>query len=232
MAETDELVEKGFEAFNSEQYEDAVCLFEQALDLNPDNVAAYSGIACTMIQINKYDEALGALSYALTLDHKNIQLYSDRGFTYELMELYDLANEDYDQAIELDPNCFDAYFGKGRILAFQGCSGRAIFLYNTARKINPHDAQLYYLRAIAYHRLKKISKAAADMDQAIQLDPSHGEYYFYLGKIKLLELHDVSGALLDFKKAASLGREVPKEWIQKMEKATGQVWPAEENEKQ
>lgn len=80
---------------------------------------------------------------------------------------------------------------------------QALDHFTQALKLEPKNAELYYLRAITYTWLDDYDKALADFDRAIQLDPKMAEVFYERG-IAHLYLENYDLAEKDFDQAVGL----------------------------
>ncbi|HEV2946145.1 MAG TPA: tetratricopeptide repeat protein [Gemmataceae bacterium] len=96
-------IEKGTQALHAEDYDKAIDLFNQVLQVDPTNVYALVCRGIAHCQKKDPDRALADLSAALQLDPNDFFAYANRGNAYYQKGDFDKAVEDYNQAIAIDP---------------------------------------------------------------------------------------------------------------------------------
>ncbi len=104
-----DLLMKIYVAFTREQYDDALQLCNQAIELDPGNAEYYNSRGVTLHEMGRYSKALADKEKAIGLDPGNARYYNSRGVTLHAMGRYDEALADKDKAIELDPDNAEDY---------------------------------------------------------------------------------------------------------------------------
>ncbi|MFW5887046.1 MAG: tetratricopeptide repeat protein [Bacteroidota bacterium] len=111
----DDLIEKGVEKDAMEDFEEAVEIFTEAIELEPMNPVAYDKRAVTYLKLNKYSKALKDINTAIEKDPTYAVAYNHRGLTNFYMNKSILALQDFDTAIQLDPKFGRAYFNRALV---------------------------------------------------------------------------------------------------------------------
>ena len=123
-------------------------LYEQALDIDPDCAAAYSGIACTynieyLSDWSDDRDAAGERSFeysrkALTLDDRDSNAHMILGCAYrDIKSNLDLAEAHLDKAISANPNDYWNYCCKSNLLTIAGKHDESIECAHEAIRRNP-----------------------------------------------------------------------------------------------
>jgi tetratricopeptide (TPR) repeat protein len=158
--------------FDSKRYEEALAIYEQALRLDPNNAAAYSGKGDTLRQLNRETEALAAYGQALRLDPNDSTIYSSKGDIHRSLFQYEEALAAYGQALRLDLNNAAAYSGKGNIHRSLGQYEEALAAYGQALRLDPNDS-IYVSKGDMHNHLGQFEEALAAYEQALRLDPNN-----------------------------------------------------------
>lgn len=96
-AQTDyEAAKKAFEAKN---YQEALNLYESAINANSKYTEAYYGKGKTLLELQKYDDAVNAFTQVVTLDSKNADGYTGRAAAYGAEQKWDEALVDLNKAL-------------------------------------------------------------------------------------------------------------------------------------
>ena len=197
-------VEEALEFFDRGDYNGAINLCNEAINLNSDNANAYFGRGTAYAELNQYETAISDYNNAIQLNPNLYQAYYNRGNAYFDLNQYEHAISDYSNAIQLNPNDYQAYYNRGNAYYNQNQYERAIQDYSKAIELNPKHANAYFNRGVAYALQQQYERALADYDKAIQLNPNDAKAYQLRG-ICYQELGDEAKAQADFAKAKQLG---------------------------
>jgi tetratricopeptide (TPR) repeat protein len=149
------LLRRAFSASAGGRYPDALALFDEVLDAEPDNRTALLGRAVAFRRSGKAPEALAALDLVLGLEPANAAALLNRGRV--LQERGDLrgALETFDRLAAVAPNDWDVWMARGDVLARMGQDREALGAYSEALRRNPDDENLNAkIRALERIRLE------------------------------------------------------------------------------
>ena len=158
----------------AELYDDAICHYQKAIDLNPDK--EWTSIVC---------QALGAL-YA------------------EVNENHEAAIATYQAGLILDPKNYDLYLSLGDIYMAEFDLDKAIKYYCDAITIDPSQARGYSKAGIALWEKDYLEEALVAYHKAVELDDSNPHFHNNLGILYLDGLFDAEQALEYFETAIEL----------------------------
>ena len=172
-------VEEGTRLAYQDKLNDAIKLYTEAIELNPNNTAAYY--------------ARGGSYHALSIPNEN-----------DAKKFRTLAINDLNKAIEIKPDYSDAYGYRGLVYYFAKDYTKSINDFNRAIEIDPTNAQNYIYRSLYYQQvLKDTARALADLNKAIELKPNAHAYINRAGFYKSNSKQYVR-AIEDFNKAIEL----------------------------
>ncbi len=143
-------------------YENAIRMFQQAIDLDAKYALAYAGIADAYSYMFRYadgsrknaEKAKEASEKAIALDPDSSEAHASHGLALIHIEgEYAEAERELEKAIELNPNLFEAYYYFGLVHSSQGEFEKAADMYFKAMEINPADYQPQIFLAQAYASL-------------------------------------------------------------------------------
>ena len=154
----------------------ALQVFTRAIELDPDFVRAYAGIAdcCSFLYLyagshDEHREKANEMSRkALELDPDSAEAHASRGVACSLKKDYRTAEEEFETAIQLDPMLFEAYYFYARVCFVKGELQKAIQMYEKAVEVNPQDYQSPLLMAQIYSDLGEVEKAEASRLRGIE----------------------------------------------------------------
>jgi tetratricopeptide (TPR) repeat protein len=133
-----------------------------------------AGSGMALIQNGDYDKAIADLDATIRQNPNSAAAYFSRGLAYSGKDDFSHAIADLNRAIQLNPNNADAYLLRGSALAISGDGpDKVITELNEAVRLNPNSAEAYYLRGAAYSNKGDYSKAVADFEAALRINPRH-----------------------------------------------------------
>ena len=216
-------VEEANRALYEGNHDAAIKLYTEAIELKPDNAAAYNGRGTAYTAQAAHKQAAtanlsaGKKFYLLAVDdlNKAIRLkpdyseaYGNRGFVYHLLNDYSKAVKDFNRAIELDPTNAQNYIYRASYYSLVAKNNeRALADYNKAIELEPNSGHCYSVRGHFYKKSGNYARAIEDYTKAIQIEKqdamlamhcySRGECY------KETEMY--AKAIEDFTRAIELG---------------------------
>ncbi len=141
--------------------DEAVRMFERAIEIDPRFARAHAGIAdAAAYKYTFYDDAPANLEQAdvasrraLELDPELAEGHSARGHVLALQKRHDEAALEFETAIRLDPQLYEAYFFYARSEFLRGNIEKTARLYEKASAVQPEDFKAPILAASMYERL-------------------------------------------------------------------------------
>jgi Flp pilus assembly protein TadD len=140
--------EKHEEAYNLAKLgklDEAIILFEQAIQLSPNNADIYSDRG--VLYIHKKDKiaAISDFNEAVALQADYSFRYSARAYAHDFFGDTEAAVQDYEKAIELDPSDSVAYNNLGLVQEKLGYQAKAKSNFERADKLAKQEAKLHEL---------------------------------------------------------------------------------------
>lgn len=96
-------VDEGWKLWEQKDFNGAAKLFGEAIELNPNNSAAWRGRGTTYDKQHQYEQAIADFDKALELNPNQVSAYNHRGIAYQGLKQYEQAIKDFNKAIELYP---------------------------------------------------------------------------------------------------------------------------------
>lgn len=90
-------------------YAEAIVNYNKALELDPNDRAAYNNRGLVFERMNRVEEAYADFTKVIELDPTDRNGYHNRGVIYYKKGEYQKAISDYTRSIDLDPNFKEAY---------------------------------------------------------------------------------------------------------------------------
>ena len=136
-----------------------------------------------LYQEKKFEEAEKALREASNRDPDNPRAHYYLGLTLLELERLEEAESEMDRAAQSGLPADEAKVGLARVVMKAGNTERALALLNEAQKANSDNPEVYHYRGIAQASRQDFASAAADLEKALELDPSNAYSHYYAGMV-------------------------------------------------
>lgn len=102
MAADSETLQQAHEHRINGQYDEAIELYRQILDEDPEQAEALWGTGLSLMNTGEFDEALEMICQAAELEPENQLYLLDAGKHYTMLGMYDEAKPFFEKVIALD----------------------------------------------------------------------------------------------------------------------------------
>lgn len=189
---------------NLEDYAGADEDASRAIDLNPYLTDAWEVRGVARQNLGRDADAISDYDHALELLPRNRQLLFNKALAQHDTGNLEGADSTFASLLEYYPGFDDAYLGRARLSLERADTVAAIADLDKALSINKNSVNAYIMRAdIAINRDSDFASAAADMDEAIRLQPRIAGLYVNRAYLRY-RLDDFFGAMADFDYAIEL----------------------------
>ena len=179
------------------QIDEALKDYSRAIELSPNNAAAYNNRGVAYRKKGKLDLAVKDYNKAIKLNPDDANAYSNRGNVYREKGEFNRAIDDTNAAIKLNPNCTEAYNNRGAAYGAKGDFDHAIKDCSKAIGLNPNCTEAYSNRSNAYLKKGQVDRAIDDCNTALQIDPDYVEAYVNRG-IAYFQKGEIERAIEDY----------------------------------
>ncbi len=169
-----------------EDFDQAVKMYERAIDLDPKYALAYWGLgnayeARYYRERNPKDLKMMRESYlqAHSIDPDFAETHLGLGWVYFNMTDDANASESFRRALTLNPDKFIVNNDVGAFLRSVGLHDKAIKYYSRAAEINPKSASIHTMISSCRMYLGDFEKAVGEIKKALSLDPDSLEARYY-----------------------------------------------------
>jgi TolB-like protein/class 3 adenylate cyclase/Flp pilus assembly protein TadD len=155
------------------KYTEAISLFERALALDPQSVAAKSWLALTLANrvINQMTDrtagdiarAKGLIGEALAESPRSATVHFAKGEVLRAQKRYEEAIPEYETVLAFDRNSASALLALGHCKLMTGSIEELIPLVEQAIRLSPRDPQI----AVMYYRIGEVHLLQSRTDKAI-----------------------------------------------------------------
>jgi tetratricopeptide (TPR) repeat protein len=175
------MINKGAEAYNQEDYDNALTYFEKSSILKPSDTTGYYYAGIAAQQGEKYDEALENYYKLIDLDYHNEDIYSsviylERSHNNDNMKALEVIG----QAREQFPENETLMKEEINLLILTEQTDEAKTKLENAIKAEPDNANLYYNLAYISEQTDDDEAAVANYKKAIEADPNYFDATFNL----------------------------------------------------
>ena len=164
---------RGMDAFQSREEEEAIANYDMAIELNPNNSAYYEWRGYAKRALDRDDEAINDFNKMVEIDG-SVYAYEVRGKTLFGMKQYQKAIADFDKAIDLSSDYHFCYFRRAKAKFELGQYQETITDLDTTIQIDPNDVRTYLLRGNAKEKTGDLEGAKSDLEKALTLQNRTG----------------------------------------------------------
>lgn len=157
----EEYYRRGIESAKRGEAEKALENYSQAINLEPDDAAAYNSRGAVRFQLGNYQGAAQDYSEVIRLNNDDAEAYNSRCLAQLYLSKLEDALSDCSRAISIESSHANAYKNRCLVYLHLGAYQRGIEDCTRAIFINPKDAE-------AYNNLGLVRSAMGENDAAIQ----------------------------------------------------------------
>jgi len=169
-------MDQGLQFFSQGEYEQALTVFNAALELDDRQPALWANVGNTYSKLNQNEQALEAYQKAIDLAPEDPTLYQNMGGLYASMGDTEKARELYQEAVSLsaygDPK--DAavnYYNMGVTFINSGKAEEAIEALTKALEADPEYAEAHYQLGISMLGTGQMEESASHLKMYLELTP-------------------------------------------------------------
>ena len=170
-ADLESLTKEGRHLFRQGKHADAIRVFEQALQIAPDQFEIHEAIAAAHFVLKQYDQAIAHFTRVTQLKPMNAKAYINLGAVYNRMENFQQAADILKKAISRDGKAVEAYYNLG--IAYRGTKqpAMAVNAYKEAIKLNPRMLDAMQNLGNSYLEMNNPKAAIEHYKHALEIDP-------------------------------------------------------------
>jgi len=169
----DELINKGIALIELGKYQEALEVFDKALEIDPRNGCALGNKGVVLINFNRYREALVIFDEILKVDSQNIKTLNNKRIALIRLDQYQEALEVCNRILEIDPENMNAKSDKGDILFELGKYQEALKIFNEILEIDPRNGRLLFNKGVVLINLNRYQEAFKILNEALKIDPKN-----------------------------------------------------------
>jgi len=136
--ETNELFQKGTEAFQNFRFSEAISYYDELLEINPNHEDTLSNKGGVLFQLGKAEEAIPYFDKVLEINPNHIGALNNKGATLIELGKAEEAIPYFDKVLEINPNDLYALSSKGNAFFQLNNIMDALSYYKSVVKIEPN----------------------------------------------------------------------------------------------
>lgn len=170
---------QGLLLYSQDRYDEALALFNLAIEEDPRYVESYINAAQVFIMRDEYEEAIKYLNKALLLDKKRADVYFHLGNVELLRGNSEAGKEYYTKAISLGYDSIQIYINLASDAEDMGDFESSLSYYNKIIALDKFNAFAKARKIEIFVALKRIPEALKACDNLIETNPDVFEGYHY-----------------------------------------------------
>ena len=190
-------------AAKTKNYQRAVELIDEAIEIDPSHAPSYSNRGDALRELKQLDAALASYDKAIALKADYAEAYKNRGDALVELKQLGAALVSYDKAIMLKVDYAEAYKNRGDALRELKQLDAALGSYDKAIAVKADYAEAYKNRGNALVELKQLDAALASYDKAIAIKADYAEAYYNCGVV-FHELRQLASAVASYDRALAI----------------------------
>ena len=175
---------------SEKKYVEALVLFKEAANVQPDDIGAHINIGRTYNLLQQYELAEQAYRSAklllpraplagqkvVRIAPNSLNLFLNLGnLVARNSSRLEEADTLYRQAIAMRSDFIQAYINRGDVLLRMNKTHEALKIYQDALKIESNNADVHYNLAVVSLQLNKPGEGLQYLNKALEIDPNHPE---------------------------------------------------------
>jgi len=196
--------------FEETQLENALSLFNRAIDLDRNFAEAYAGLCETFLElyersrsVDYFERAERACHRGLTLDANAGAVYTGLGHLYRMSGQYEDAETEFNQAIALNNRDVNAYNGLAETYKQQNRLEEAERMHQRVIDLEPGYWRGHLQMGRFLYHTGRIQEAIREFNHVIELDPENATGYLNLGSAYYL-LDDFENAATEWRRSLAI----------------------------
>jgi tetratricopeptide (TPR) repeat protein len=207
-----ELYNQANTLYELQRYQDALSVYEKAVDIKPKYAQGWNGQGKTLYELKQYKEALTAYDKAIQIQPDYLEAWSGRGFVLDKLQRYSEAIASFEKALQLENNHSDVWNAKGEALSNLTQYDNAIKAYDKAIEFKADYYEAWYNKGLALQNLKRYEEAITAFDKAVEFKPDYSLAWYNRGNA-LVNLQRYQDAFTAYDKAVQYKDNYYQAWL-------------------
>lgn len=164
--------------FDQGDYAQAIAIYEQIMDRQPNDVGPILDLAHTYRYWGRHKESEQFFLKALEIDDTDAWVYTDLGKLYRNMNQYEKAEATFKKSLSLDPNMSYTYsYGLGYLYLDQDRYSEAEEMFLKALEIDPDSEMATAGLGDLYREMRRYDESEAMFKKVFTINPNSESWY-------------------------------------------------------
>jgi tetratricopeptide (TPR) repeat protein len=207
-----ELTRQGNTFLQLQRYEDALKVYEKAVNLKPNYVQGWFGQGKALFALKKYQAALDSYDQAIQIQPDYQEAWNERGFTLMNLQRYQEALASFDRSLQINQNSPEIWSTKGDALRNLNQYDQAITAYDQAIQLQADNYIFWYKKGLSWQNLKNYEQAITAFTKTVELKPDYEVAWYNYGN-SLVNLNRYEDAFQAYDKAVQNKPDFAAAWL-------------------
>jgi len=179
-----QLIRRGGFAQRNQDYEQAVLIWRQVIELNPGSLAAHNSLGVSLAQLRRYEEAIASFQAALHINPNNTTIQDNLAVAqHNLIIVSENQRQSGNaigvnqQAVYSNSEMLNEYIRQGNLAQLSGNYAQAENIWRRFVQIDPNNAIAHNNLGVSLSELGRSREAISFLRRAIELDPAGASSY-------------------------------------------------------
>jgi tetratricopeptide (TPR) repeat protein len=177
--------QRGDVLFALERFEEAIVSYDRAIELDPQNVAAYANRGCAFGCSGDNEAAVASHDRALAIEPDHLLAALNRGVALHNLHRHEEALASFDRALAISPNDPGVHSNRATALGSLGRLDEALACYERAHALNPDFIDAYVNHGMLLKRLGRFDEALACFSRVLAVHPNDANVHLAVAEIRL-----------------------------------------------
>jgi anaphase-promoting complex subunit 3 len=165
------------------EHETALTFFRRSIQLDPSFTYSHTLSGHDYFASEDFDKAVACYRDAIRADERQYNAWYGLGAVYYRQEKFDLAEYHFRRACSINPQSSVLICHLGMAQNANGKPYEALDTLQSAFRLDPHNPQAHYQRALVYQTLDRNEEALVELGRVRDAAPREAQIYFSMGRL-------------------------------------------------
>ncbi len=207
-------LKKAFQYHQSGELDKARVIYENILEINPNNSDALHLLGVIVHQTGKNELAVDLISRAIKISPEYPSYHNSLGLVYKDQNKNAEAIACYENALKLKPDLTEAYNNLGVAYQDLGKIDEAMAYFKKALELSPHTPEVQNNMGNVHRELGKLDEAIGFYKNAVMINADYAEAHFNMGNT-YHHMNQFNKALACYQNALDIKSDYPEAYFHK-----------------
>ena len=181
--DTESRLQEGISLHQAGKLQQAELIYQQILQVNPENAEVLNLLGLIAYQVGKYDLAINLINQAIEIEPRQPIFFHNLGLVLKDQGNLEGAIRVYQQVVQANPNDSEAYNNLGNVLQEQERFEEGITAYRKAIEIDSNFADAHSNLGVILVKQERFGEGITAYRKAIEIDSNFADAYYNLGNV-------------------------------------------------